>query len=208
MVQTAAFWDKIANKYAARPIADEDAYEVKLKKTQEFFTQEMEVLEFGCGTGGTALTHAPHVNRYTAIDISSKMIEIAKQKQGNELSDKLNFRVATLDEYQSVSEAYDAILGLSILHLLSDYREVIQQVYKMLKPGGIFVTNTGCLNDHMSLMRFIIPIMQFFRFAPHVEFFSRADLENAMETAGFELEFKWMPPKTKTSYFLIARKPE
>jgi len=70
MVQTAAFWDKIANKYAARPIADEDAYEVKLKKTQEFFNQEMEVLEFGCGTGGTALTHAPYVKSYTAIDIS------------------------------------------------------------------------------------------------------------------------------------------
>jgi cyclopropane fatty-acyl-phospholipid synthase-like methyltransferase len=37
---------------------------------------DMEVLEFGCGTGSTAIVHAPHVKELRAIDISEKMIGI------------------------------------------------------------------------------------------------------------------------------------
>jgi len=37
-------------------------------------------LEFGCGTGSTALLHASFVKHMTATDISDEMIEIAKQK--------------------------------------------------------------------------------------------------------------------------------
>ena len=40
----------------------------------------MEVLEFGCGTGGTAIIHAPYVKHIRAIDISGNMIAIAKGK--------------------------------------------------------------------------------------------------------------------------------
>ena len=39
------FWDKIAERYSKQPIADEAAYQKKLKVTQEYFKPEMEVLE-------------------------------------------------------------------------------------------------------------------------------------------------------------------
>lgn len=207
MSQTAVFWDKIADKYAARPIGDDDAYQKKLAKTQSYFTKDMQVLEFGCGTGSTALLHAPKVGDYTAIDISEKMIGIAKSKVEGELIDNLTFKVATLDDYQTLEGHYDAILGLSILHLLDDYQTAIQQVFRMLKPGGIMVTNTVCLNDHFAFMRFVVPIMQFFKQAPHVEFMSRGDLDQAVLNAGFKVDYQWVPPKSKMAYFQIAKKP-
>jgi ubiquinone/menaquinone biosynthesis C-methylase UbiE len=40
----------------------------------------MEVLEFGCGTESTAIAHAPYVKHIQALDISSKMIDIAQGK--------------------------------------------------------------------------------------------------------------------------------
>lgn len=55
------FWDRMANKYARQPIADEAAYQHKLDVTRQHFTPQSKVLEFGCGTGSTALLHAPHV---------------------------------------------------------------------------------------------------------------------------------------------------
>lgn len=74
------FWDKIADKYSKQPIADEESYQKKLKVTQEYLKLNMKVLEFGCGTGSTAIIHAPHVQQIRAIDISQNMISIAKKK--------------------------------------------------------------------------------------------------------------------------------
>ncbi|MCW8876566.1 MAG: class I SAM-dependent methyltransferase [Kangiellaceae bacterium] len=207
MSQTALFWDKIADRYAARAVGDEDAYQKKVAKTQSYFNSDMQVLEFGCGTGSTALLHAPKVAHYTAIDISPKMIDIAKSKTDTGGFEGLEFKVATLSDYQALEGQYDAILGLSILHLLGNYQEVIQQVFQMLKPGGIFVTNTVCLNDNFAFLRFVIPIMQFFKKAPYVEFISRSDLDKSILNAGFEIDYAWVPPKSKMAYFQIARKP-
>ena len=80
MSQPSKFWDKVAERYSKKSIADRDAYEKKLHVTREHLRPDMEVLEFGCGTGSTAIIHTPHVKHIHAIDISSKMIEISQGK--------------------------------------------------------------------------------------------------------------------------------
>ncbi|EAM49492.1 hypothetical protein WH8501_27790 [Crocosphaera watsonii WH 8501] len=67
MTTSTKFWDKIADKYSKQPIVDEESYQKKLTVTQEYFNPDMEVLEFGCGTGGTAIIHAPYVKHIRAI---------------------------------------------------------------------------------------------------------------------------------------------
>ena len=67
MDRSAKFWDRIAKRYAKRPVADDAAYQKKLEITQSYFQPHMEVLEIGCGTGSTAITHAPNVKRIAAI---------------------------------------------------------------------------------------------------------------------------------------------
>jgi len=62
MNNSAKFWDKVAERYSRQPVADEAAYQEKLQVTREYFQPYMEVLEFGCGTGSTAIEHAPYVN--------------------------------------------------------------------------------------------------------------------------------------------------
>ena len=58
------FWDRMAKGYAKSPVKDQAAYEKKLEITRGCFPPDAEVLEFGCGTGSTALLHAPHVKHY------------------------------------------------------------------------------------------------------------------------------------------------
>ena len=70
MEYSAKFWDKIADQYSKESIADEAAYQKKLQVTQEYLKPHMEVLEFGCGTGSTAIIHAPYVKHIRAIDYS------------------------------------------------------------------------------------------------------------------------------------------
>ena len=205
MDQSAKFWDKIAERYSKKPVADEAAYQKKLKITREYFRPDMEVLEFGCGTGSTAIAHAPFVKHIQAIDISSKMIEIARVKSETEKIKNVTFARSAMDEFRSADETLDAVLGLSILHLLENKEEVIAKVYRMLKPGGIFVTSTACLGDTMKFFKFIAPIGRFFGLIPLVKVFTRKELEHSLTHAGFKLDYQWQPGKGK-AVFIVAKK--
>jgi ubiquinone/menaquinone biosynthesis C-methylase UbiE len=200
------FWDKIADKYSKRPIADEDSYQKKLEKSQTYFRPDMELLEFGCGTGGTAIIHAPHVKRIRAIDISPRMIEIAESKAQAAGAENVDFEVRTIEELDAPDGSFDAILGLSILHLVKDLDAVLAKVFRLLKPGGVFISSTVCMLDLASLIRFVVPVMQLFGQAPFVAYFTHEELLERIKAAGFEIDYDWLPGKKK-AVFIVARKP-
>jgi 2-polyprenyl-3-methyl-5-hydroxy-6-metoxy-1,4-benzoquinol methylase len=208
MDQSAKFWDRIADKYSKQPVADEASYQHKLQVTREYFRPDMEVLEFGCGTGSTALVHAPYVKRILAIDISSKMIEIAQGKADSANVDNVTFRQANIAELGESSETYDAVLGLSILHLLADKEAVIDKVNRMLKPGGVFITSTVCLADQMRFLplRVILPIGRLFGRLPMVKFLTAKAVLASLTDVGFDIDYQWQPGKGK-ALFVVAKKP-
>ncbi len=205
MSQSPKFWDKIAERYSRRPIADEAAYNKKLQVTREYFKPDMEVLEFGCGTGSTAIAHAPFVKHIQAIDVSSKMIEIAQGKADTGKVGNVTFEHKTIDDLSLPEKSMDAVLGLSILHLLDNKEDVIAKVHRMLKPGGVFVTSTACIGDTMKFFKVIAPIGRFFGLIPFVEVFTTKELEDSLTAAGFTIDYQWQPGKGK-SVFIVAKK--
>ena len=200
------FWDKIAVRYSRRPIADEASYQKKLEKSQTYFRPGTEVLEFGCGTGGTAIIHAPHVKHIRAIDISPRMIEIARGKAEAANIENVDFEVQTIEDLDAPDASYDAVLGLSILHLVKDKEAVLQKVFRLLKPGGVFISSTVCMLDLASLIRYVVPIMQLFGQAPFVAYFTREELLESIRAAGFEIDYDWRPGGKK-AVFIVAKKP-
>ena len=201
------FWDRIAERYSKRPIADEAAYQKKLQVTREYFQPDMDVLEFGCGTGSTAITYAPDVKHIQAIDISSKMIEIAQGKADARAVENVTFEQSTIDEFSVSDQTLDAVLGLSILHLLDNKEEVVAKVHRMLKPGGIFVTSTACIGDTMKFFKIIAPIGKLLGLMPLVKVFTTKELEDSLTDAGFEIDYQWQPGKGK-AVFIVAKKAE
>lgn len=199
------FWDRIANFYAKRPIADLASYQKKLEVTQQYFKPDMEVLEFGCGTGSTAIVHAPFVKHIRGIDVSTKMLSIARSKADAAQVENITFEQLSIDDLNVADASMDAVLGLSILHLLENKAEAIAKVYRMLKPGGIFVSSTVCIG-HMKVFRRIAPIGTFLGFLPLLKFFTESELEDAMTSAGFDIDYNWQPDESR-AVFLIAKKP-
>ncbi len=116
MTKPEMFWDKAAERYAKSPISDEESYQKKLAETQSFFTPNMRILEFGCGTGTTAIQHATHVQHVDAIDISEKMLEIGRGKSAETGIENIKFTRGTLTEFNAQPESLDAILGLNVIH--------------------------------------------------------------------------------------------
>ena len=207
MNQSTKFWDKIADKYSKQPIADEAAYQKKLQVTQGYFKPDWSVLEFGCGTGSTAIIHAPYVKHIRAIDISGNMIAIAKSKAEAQDINNVTFEQLTIEELKVDDCTYDAVLGLSILHLLENKEQAITKVYQMLKPGGIFVTSTTCMGDAMSWFKLIAPIGKALGFFPLVRVFTAQHLIESLTDAGFAIDYQWQPSQDK-AIFIVAKKPD
>ncbi|MEM1427030.1 MAG: class I SAM-dependent methyltransferase [Cyanobacteria bacterium P01_H01_bin.130] len=188
MPRSARFWDRIAEIYSKQPIADQASYEKKLAVTRDYFRPEMEVLEIGCGTGSTALLHAPYVQHIRATDFSANMIAIAKRKAMDQNIDNVTFEQVSIDDLRVPDQSLDVVMGMSILHLLEDRSAAIAKVYKMLKPGGLFVSSTTCLGDALSWFKFIAPIGNALGAFPLLKVFKVDDLVDSLTQAGFTIE--------------------
>lgn len=206
MVQSSRFWDRIAKGYAKKPVPDEGIYQEKLQITREYLQPEMEIVEFGCGTGTTALAHAPYVKHIQAIDISAKMIEIARRKTEEAGTQNVDFSQSDLLSLPLQDSSVDVVLGLNILHLLDDRDETINRAHRILKPGGVFITSTACIGETAAYLRFIAPIGKWIGLMPLVKVFTIAELEKSMAEAGFTIDRKLVPEKSKSNCFLVAVK--
>ncbi|UCD68972.1 MAG: class I SAM-dependent methyltransferase [Betaproteobacteria bacterium] len=197
------FWDRIAERYSRRPIADEAAYQKKLEVTRHYLRPDMEVLELGCGTGSTAIKHAPFVRHIRAVDISSKMIEIARTRANGVAN--VTFEQASVEDLEVKEGSVDAVFTLSLLHLLNDKESAIARIKEILKPGGIFVSSTACLGDTMKWFKIVAPIGQFLGLIPTVNTFTVQELVNSLIDAGFEIDCQWQPGPGK-AVFIVAKK--
>lgn len=202
------FWDAAARRYAARPVADPDAYERTLERTRHYLKSTDTVVEFGCGTGTTALKLAPYVARFVASDISPEMIAIAREKARAENHTNLEFTVAKPEATSWSDASFDAALAFNLLHLVEARRAALASVHKMLKPGGLFISKTPCLADANPILRVVVPVMRLFGMAPYVGFFTASAFEGEIAEAGFEIvERARHGSRTKDARpFLVARK--
>ena len=98
------------------------------------------VLDLGCGTGNITkklLERFPEA-KVTCLDLSDKMIKIAKEK----LSDYNNIEYV-LDDFTIIDiiDNYDAIISsLALHHIPSNEakKEMYQHIHDALKEGGVF----------------------------------------------------------------------
>ena len=205
-MSNARFWNRIAARYARQPLADEAAYQRKLTMTRERLAPDMDVLEIGCGTGSTAIAHAPHVREIHAVDVSSRMLEIAAAKAKDAGATNIRFEECAVDTLDVPDDRYGAVLALSILHLVADRERTLRQVFRVLEPGGLFISNTACIAGWMRALKPAFAIGRALTLLPLVQFFRQSELLASVEGAGFEIEEVWRPT-VRSAVFIVARKP-
>ncbi|WP_342078010.1 methyltransferase domain-containing protein [Yoonia sp. SS1-5] len=213
MNRTAAFWDKIAPKYAKSPVTDQASYDYTLGRTRSYLQATDRVLELGCGTGSTALLLAPAVTHILATDISGAMIEIARDKARE--ANIANITFARTDD-ATPEPPYDVIMAFNLFHLLDDMQQTFAQTHAQLKPGGYFISKTPCLRQLnrnpkswliLVMVKLVIPLMRLFGKAPAVRVFPIRQLEDAITRAGFEIiESSNHPKGPPPARYIVARK--
>ncbi len=182
------FWNWTAERYSRQSIADEASYKKKIDLTQKYLTPDMRVVEFGCGTGSTAIVHAPKVSAYQAVDVSEKMIEIARGKSEQAGVSNMTFTVGTLEQAGEADASCDAVLGLNVLHLVPDLDGTLATVARILKPGGYFFSSSICLAHLKGKLRMLAKGASAIPFLPTVGEFSEDELEARHTRVGLRVE--------------------
>ena len=125
------------------------------------------------------------VREIKGMDISSKMIALAKQRAGAHGIENVVFSQATLFDPRCLPESYDVILAFNILHLLEDTPGILQRLHALLKPGGLLLSATAC-GGEKTFTNFIQtlllwPLMKM-GVIPYIRFFTAPEFEKRHRT--------------------------
>ena len=201
------FWNLIASKYAASPIADIAAYQRKIEKLKSYLSSEDYVLDIGCGTGTQCDDLANNVKHVTGIDISSKLLAIAEMRKVEREINNVEFVEATVFDGRFESGSFNVVMAFYVLHFYEDIDEVVRRIYYMLKPGGLFILETACLGDKNIITSKIIRLAGKLGFMPLINLLSTQQIEQALEQTGFCVIEKIKFSESNDEYTLIAKKP-
>lgn len=95
------------------------------------------VLDLGCGYGWHCIYAMENgASSVVGIDISHKMLEVAKEKTHFQ---EVEYRCCTIEDVDLPAESFDIILSSLAFHYIEAYEDLINNLYKMLKPNGTLV---------------------------------------------------------------------
>ncbi|MCM1991851.1 class I SAM-dependent DNA methyltransferase [Oceanirhabdus seepicola] len=126
----------------------------------EFFSKEARVIDLACGTGfiSRELLSQGYEGELIGIDISEMMIKKCHEMK----SDRVNFiqedAIKYLEDMSHKGEHVDGIyLGWALPYL--EQKRLIEVAYKVLKPGGYFITISNCKGTLVGVEKTILEVM-------------------------------------------------
>ena len=152
MSKSKEFWDKASKNYDKTEERFEYIHSKSRKNTKKYLKSSDIVLDYGCGTGTTSCEIANQVKEIHAIDISTKMIEIAKEKAVIRKIENINFVETDIFDERYEKESFDVILAFNMLHTIPNPQKIVQRIDELLKREGLFISVTPCLGGKLSFL--------------------------------------------------------
>ncbi|MEB3282740.1 MAG: methyltransferase domain-containing protein [Lyngbya sp.] len=105
-----------------------------------------QILDVGCGIGGSTLYLAEKFQaNATGITLSPVQANRATERaQAAQLSQNVNFRVANALEMPFEDDSFDLVWSLESGEHMPNKIQFLQECYRVLKPGGLFLMATWC----------------------------------------------------------------
>jgi ubiquinone/menaquinone biosynthesis C-methylase UbiE len=157
-------------------------------------------LEIGCGrgVGVEVILDVFGAASVDAFDLDPRMVALAQQRLISR-GPKVRLWVGDAATMKASNAAYDAVFDFGIIHHVPEWRDVLVEVHRVLKPGGYFFAEEpvgGVLNH---------PLMHRLFAHPVEDRFEVADFRSALRSAGFfplKEEQLW-----HTMFWFVATKP-
>lgn len=96
-----------------------------------FMHRPLEILDAGCGSGGT-MEYMETYGSTLGVDVSEDMLEHCRKKG-------LQVQRASITQLPFEDHRFDVVLCLDVLEHLPEDRQAIEELKRVVKPGGLLV---------------------------------------------------------------------
>ena len=139
------------------------------------------VLDVGCGTGLQTRILARTSARTIGIDVSKSTLDRALSDAPVSGDGHVEFRLTTIEEAGFQADQFDKIFSVCVIEHIPDYRSVLRECFRILKPDGVLafsVDSLKTIGDEAFLAAHA-------RKHEVVNYFCRRELEEELKATGF-----------------------
>jgi ubiquinone/menaquinone biosynthesis C-methylase UbiE len=128
--QAAANWDQVPGRVkVAQDIAHSMIQEINI-------TPDMNVLDFGCGTGLLTFALQPFVRSVTGVDSSQGMLDVFKTKIKEQNLSNVKANYLDLEKGDVLDGSYHLIVSSMALHHIKEIGPLLKLFHRVLRPSG------------------------------------------------------------------------
>jgi SAM-dependent methyltransferase len=101
-----------------------------------------DVLEIGVGMGSHAQLLAPRSRSFTGIDLTTYAVESTSRRMRQFGLDRPQVKVLQMDaeKLEFEDNSFDFVWSWGVIHHSSDTRQVLKEIGRVLRPGGLVTT--------------------------------------------------------------------
>lgn len=110
-------------------------------------TSDMDVLDFGCGTGLLTFALQPFVRSITGVDSSPAMLDVFKTKIKEHNLTNAKAEYIDLDKGDVITGSYHLIVSSMTVHHIKNILALLKQFHSVLHPSGILAIADLDLDD-------------------------------------------------------------
>lgn len=128
--KAAASWDENPGRVKmAKDVAGAISRQVTL-------TRDMDIMDFGCGTGLLSIELLPLVRSVTGVDSSQGMLDIFDRKIAGLGLKNVRTMLVDLDRGDRLTGGYDLVVSSMTLHHVRGMETLFNQLYNATAPAG------------------------------------------------------------------------
>lgn len=130
------FWDRIAGVYDIAESFNGDVYREMCAITKRLVPYGANVLDCAAGTGELSLAASEKAESVLCTDLSENMLKTARKKAKACRADNISFDSRNIFDLKDPDCTYDVVIAGNVLHLLTNPQGAVQELLRVLKPGG------------------------------------------------------------------------
>jgi ubiquinone/menaquinone biosynthesis C-methylase UbiE len=185
-VQVQEYFSRTASGYVSSAALRSGKDLKRLVEVGEWQAQH-HALDIATGGGHAAFAIAPHVARITVTDLTPVMLETARAFLIAQGVTNAEFQIADAEDLPFAPASFDRIICRVAPHHFPDVGKAVQEVARVLKPGGLFLLIDNIAPSDAALDAFANTVEKW-RDPSHVRAYTHEEWQTFFTQAGLLTE--------------------